>query len=307
MLEDIINPFAADASAELYAALESLTSNISQLENTGKLEGEEYSVESLQDVLTQISANTNLFVTKLKNLFTIGNQVYITEYQTWSAKNAMRIGKVERMSTESVAGQLIDIPSGMTGTYGECATMLNHLVETLDIFAVLRNVSHTADCILISINQGSNSCEGSLASAIAQLAVMRNKTDISFNKLMAMFNFDATDHAVSVSFNSQFTDVEALAQCRKTLANTDKKIVKSSSLVKESQQLETRVNRCVDYLVDKEPRNENEYKPTPKFVKQLTEYLSDAEHLINTYGVAITVYMAITHNLTFVYKKLGGW
>lgn len=297
------DPFIADIEAELYGLVNDVTQGTSEM-SLDLATNVTYSLESLQGFLSQIQAKNTLFISRMKNLLDITNTTYTTEYANWYADKARLVDSIERMEDLAAFETDIDIPTGMTCTYPEATELVLAICNRLDIFQVVGNVAKTADCVLTAIHQGSSSCENSVGASITQLHAYRSKIETLVDKLNQSFNLGATRHSVTVPFKTQFSGIESLKQCRTNIAEADKVLAKSTKLKAELNTIEERVGQCVDYLVSDVVRGENEYVPSTNFVQKFSNYLSDAEWLIGTYGTLSLIHMALVHNLSYVYIAL---
>lgn len=262
-------------------------------------------LEGFREVLTTIAVNHNMFLTKLRNFLMPSNKILLTEYTTWYAKNVGLVAKVEKMDYASVKDLPIDIPTGMEGTYPNTITLINRIMDELNILPVVSGISKTINSMMIAISQGSDKCEAFLKMDIIRLNNLKRKVEPFCTKLETLFTTDNPAHMEKKLFGAQFTSIDELQKCRLEIATINKSISLLNTLTNKLPNMEKEVTECVNYVVASDTAEEGEYKPSEQFVKQFAEYLYTAEYLLHNYGVAVTKYLAIVHNLTFVYGSLG--
>ena len=287
-----------DSQSAICASLEQL-----QLFADGAYE--DHSLESLGTILQGISTAHSSFVSKLQTLFISGKRRYVTEYDTWQKKNGRLIAKVEKMSYEDASQHDIDLPTGMTATYPECMQLISALLKKHDMFVVLSDASKVIDSIQASISQGSNDCERKLGSSNSKMQSIADPLTELHGKLLAAFSVEILSMD-QMPFKKHFANMDELAGFRAQLAAANKNIANLSKIQPQLSTLEKGVDQCVTYLLDTENHGEDDYTPSPKFIKQFAHYLSLVDSVVSMYGDTTMRILAITHNTTYLYKTLGG-
>lgn len=263
------------------------------------------STEGLLIVLKNVSAIQSKFVASLKKTVTLGHSKYKTEYSEWYKKNKSTIAKVERMSYDDASQFDIDAPTGMTGTYVDVMDAISKYQQVSDIMTVISNSSMVVDSILTSISQGSSDCEQQLSKAIVMLTAVSKKANDYHNVVLSMF--DINDQRVEKKeFKEHFANMIELKDYRDQLKEASDVVSNMPNISKAVTNIEKGVDTCVNYITDTEERDENEYTPSAKFVKQFATYLGMVDSSLVGYGDIALRVMALTHNTTFVYSSLGG-
>lgn len=294
-------------TAELFKTLKGIknySKEISFSFSTEALNGEP-SEEALGVVLHSLLGLQARFTGKLKQLFAFAGNRFITEYDTWITKNTKSILDVESCPYDKVSASLIDIPTGMKLSYPECAMLLTAILTKQDIVKIFNNAYKTIDMVMASVAQGSSQGEAKLRSETSKMVASLRMVEDYHQKLFDGFS-NVASVPKKVEFSKQFKDMEELQTFRTSLSTINKELAKFRTIQSSIPNLEKRVGKVVDYMLDTESRSGGDYIPTKTFVTALAEYIGTVDSVLSIYGDAGLRAMALTHNATFVYHTLRG-
>ena len=286
---------------------------------SAKLDIFDMGTESLLVGLTDIDENNQVMVSEITNgikdaqrqvinkintIFTKLGKNRSSEYVQWYRKNNKMIHRVEGMEYGTLVEQEISYPSGMVANYPEVMQAITDYHAGLTIEKVLGNYAEVLDSVMISIAQGSDSCERRLATATAKLTALVRKSTGVASDIDKMFNTEDSVQA-SKPFGKAFGNMAELTKFREQLEKADEFVTDAVNLSKQFARMEIQLDTVTKYITDTDSRRDGDQVPSSKFVNGFAAYLKAVDDIIVSYGKVITRTMAITHNTVFVYTGLG--
>lgn len=284
------------SSKELDASIE----NIRVLTNT---DVSDYSEESLVEFMKTIATANKNFKTKLISFLNIHQKHFKSEFSEWNDKNKRLIDRVERMAFDDAKDYEIDIPTGMTVSYLQVVEALNKCSGTIDFLKIISDSVEMVDSVQSSISNGSDDCEKKINGTVAKFSALSKNSKNFVDAINVAFTNSKI--AEQKLFGDVFSNMDDLKKTRGILIKLDEVVRTIPNMEKQIDQLIESVSMTVDYISDKTPKTEKEYTPSAKFVKQYSNFIGLVENFASIYGNIIIKTLVVSHNITFVYNKLG--
>jgi hypothetical protein len=268
---------------------------------------EQISEEALNQIFSKLHGVSVAITSRFSKLFAPAlSKKYKTELSTWMKSEKKTIAAVESMSFTDLEDVVLDLPTGMTSPYLDCATALADILVGTDHMKLCVILRKACDDTLTSISKGSDDHEAVVMSAIGMVNDALKKLKPAVKKADKCFDEKIKVGGGTKLFSELFTSMTDVQKTRTEMLACDEFISQLPVINKINADTVKSVELAVDYVESAyAAQDDTRYIPTKAFISDFTKLLSSVNELFYILGVNSVRAMSLTHNLTFVYKELA--
>lgn len=215
------------------------------------------------------------------------------ELKKYSQDHVATINSIESKNIDDPIFDIqIDIPSGMSVSYASAVRFLDEVFENLDLKALLISTRKVLNQFLTNVERG-NDVTVQVGSFASMMSSKKNYVIKTTEEMKQKFSGNMNP---TRKFKSEFKSVGEFANVRKM-------IIKSETMVEEVQSIvsiESEIERIISDI-----ENSKNVTIISQSAMSLADSASVLAKTVDLFGMSIMNLMAVAHNYTLIYSKLG--
>lgn len=296
-MHDVESSRISGELSQLHSTVEALAVMSQELDSV------DVSVEKLISFMHKIGDSVLQITNTFKALTLAGGKR--SELKFWYESHVTSTKAIEGSDSALFEDLMVDIPTGMRGTYAAAVAAIADNYSVMDVEAVLKQGVTVADTILSSMSKGSQGHESLVSANVRILEAKLKNWNAPIGALEKQFS-PSGKSLEKKPFKAVVGSVSDLKNTRITLIGFEDNLLKVTRIRNNSDKMNHSINLVVDFI---ERANEGgadlSYVPSREFLQNLASYASMIALVLENYSAVVTKQLAVEHNLVLTYATLA--